>query len=98
MTEEQISTMLSMLKVDLGISTRSYDSRLGEYIKSAFRQIETEGITLDAETVEDCQLIVMFAAWMWRKRDHAEGAGMPRMLRYALNNRLFAQKVGDLDG
>lgn len=85
--------MLTMLKVDLGITTTAYDGRLEQYISSAQAQIEREGITLSLESVDDMQLIVMYAAWMWRRRDTMEG--MPRMVRYALNNRLFAQKMGE---
>lgn len=93
MTIQQEQTMLTMLRVDLGISTHAYDSRLGEYIKSAANLIGTEGITLNLNSVEDAQLVVMYAAWMWRKRDYSEEAGMPRMIRYILNNRLFSEKV-----
>lgn len=85
------ATILAMLKVDLGISTEAYDERLEQYIQAAKTQIEREGITLDTEQIDDCMLIIMFAAWLWRKR--ADGDGMPRMLRYALNNRLFSQKM-----
>ena len=83
--------MLEMLKIDLGITTKAYDERLQKYITSAQAQIEREGITLSLESVDDMQLVVMYAAWMWRRRDTMEG--MPRMVRYALNNRLFAQKM-----
>lgn len=82
--------LLEMLKVDLGIATTAYDERLGQYLSSAQAQIEREGITL-TNSVDDMQIIVMYAAWMWRRRDGMEG--MPRMLRYALNNRLFSQKM-----
>lgn len=82
--------LLEMLKVDLGITTTAYDERLGQYLSSAQAQIEREGITL-TNSVDDMQIIVMYAAWMWRRRDGMEG--MPRMLRYALNNRLFSQKM-----
>lgn len=88
MTEENI---LAMLKVDLGITAEVYDERLTQYIQSAKTQIEREGITLDTEQIDDCMLIIMYSAWMWRKR--ADGDGMPRMLRYALNNRLFSEKM-----
>ena len=82
--------MLTMLKTDLGITTTAYDERLQQYIASAQAQITREGITLD-NSVDDTQLVVMYAAWLWRRRDGMEG--MPRMLRYALNNRLFSQKM-----
>ena len=84
-------TMLEMLKIDLGISTIAYDSRLTQYLSVAHDAIEKEGITLDSTLVSDGNLQVMYAAWLWRKRD--SGEGMPRMLRYMLNNRLFAEKV-----
>lgn len=82
--------MLTMLKTDLGITTTAYDERLQQYITSAQAQITREGITLD-NSADDTQLVVMYAAWLWRRRDGMEG--MPRMLRYALNNRLFSQKM-----
>ena len=83
--------LLAMLKVDLGITTTAYDTRLTQYINSAKEMIGTEGITLNQTDLEDAQLIVMYAAWMWRKRDNGEA--MPRMLRWTLNNRLFAEKM-----
>ena len=87
------NTMLEMLKVDLGISTTAYDNRLRQYLTSARDAIKIEGITIDEDepTVSDSNLIVMYAGWLWRKRDSAEG--MPRMLRWQLNNRLFGEKV-----
>lgn len=82
---------LTMLKVDLGISVEAYDTRLTQYIQTSKNEIKREGISLSDDSLDDCTLIVMFAAWLWRKRD--TGEGMPRMLRYALNNRLFAEKM-----
>lgn len=94
MNEEQIQTLLSMLKVDLGImSTTAYDERLSQYLENAFASIKEEGATLDLTVLKDKQLVVMYAAWTWRKRE--SGEGMPRMLRYALNNRIFSEKVNN---
>lgn len=83
-------TMLTALKVDLGITTAAYDERLGQYIDAARAAIEIEGITLN-ESVSDGNLVVMYAAFLWRKRDTQEG--MPRMLRWMMNNRLFSEKL-----
>lgn len=85
------TTMLAQLKVDLGITTDAYDSRLSQYLNAAAGLIAREGITLDLSSADDALLQVMYAAWMWRKRD--SGEGMPRMLRYQMNNRLFQEKV-----
>lgn len=83
--------MLDNLKIDLGITTDRYDARLNSYLESAQSMIQTEGITLDNTDVQDQQIIVMYASWLWRRRDTMEG--MPRMLRWLLNNRLMSQKM-----
>ena len=86
------STMLAMLKTDLGISAAqtAYNTRLEQLLTAAQDMIIKEGAsTLDASDSLDQQLIVMYAAWLWRRRD--EMTGMPRMLRLALNNRVFRE-------
>lgn len=85
-------TLLTNLKIDLGIVTDAYDSRLSMYIQNAQAEIAREGVTLGTG-VDDYQLVIMYAAWTWRRRD--TGEGMPRMLRYALNNRVFAEKMNN---
>ena len=94
-TPEEI--MLGMLKVDLGISSTAYDSRLGQYLTSAKAEIVREGMSFPTTLgVDDMQLIVMYATWMWKKRE--TGEGMPRMLRYLLNQKVFSQKMrGDAE-
>lgn len=87
-----MSELLTMLKVDLGIMTGAYDERLEQYLNAAQKQIEREGVkVLDLSSADDQMLVVMYAAWLWRRRDSMEG--MPRMLRYALNNRIFSAKI-----
>ena len=87
----QTATLLPMLKTDLGITTTAYDTRLTAYLENAKKEIQREGVTI-GDAVDDGQLVVMYAAWTWRRR--YTGEGMPRMLRYALNNRVFSQKMG----
>lgn len=94
--------LLPLLKVDLGVKTDVYDTRFTQYLEAAQQAIEREGVTL-TDSVEDYQLVVMYAAWLWRKRDFPsaslkDGDKMPRMIRYALNNRVFSQKMGDTNG
>jgi len=90
--------MLTMLKTDLGICTSTaYDARLTQLLTAAESAIRKEGAsTLDASDPLDQQLIVMYAAWLWRRRDNMDG--MPRMLRWTLNNRIFGEKAGATDG
>lgn len=92
----ELPDLLSSLKVDLGITTTRYDERLRQYLISAISFIEEEGAVLNSASIKDQQLIVMYASWMWRRRD--SGEGMPRMLRYALNNKVFSGKMGEQNG
>lgn len=85
--------LLEMLKTNLGImSTTAYDERLSQLLTAAEKRITEEGVTdLDTENLLDAQLVVDYAEWLWRRRDTKEG--MPRMVRYALNNRIFSAKM-----
>ena len=82
---------LAMLKIDLGITNDHYNERLKQYLTFAANEIKREGIKLLADDLTDDNLQIMYAAWLWRKRQ--DGDEMPRMLRYALNNRLMSQKM-----
>ena len=84
MTDE---LMLAMLKINLGIVTTAYDERLAQYLETAKAEIKREGVTLSADSVPDCNLIIQYAEWMWRRRD--SGEGIPRMIRWQINNRIF---------
>ena len=88
-----METLLAMLKADLGIlSSTAYDARLTRYITSAISLIVREGVqTLNASSPADAQLIVMYAAWLWRHRDNP--GEMPKALRVALNDRKFREAV-----
>ena len=83
--------MLERLKIDLGITTNAYDDRLSQYLDSAERMIRTEGADIDLTDPQDEQIVIMYASWLWRKRDSQEG--MPRMLRWVLNNRIMQGKM-----
>lgn len=87
MNEEQL---LSGLRADLGIGSKAFDERLSEKLRTAQARIREEGIILE-DTEADRDLVVMYAAYLWRSR--STGEGMPRMLRYAMNNRLFSRKA-----
>ena len=47
--------------------------------------------------MDDAVLVEMYAAYLYRRR-REENAAMPRMLRYALNNRLLSEKGGQNNG
>lgn len=92
MNENTIAAMLPMLKIDLGITSNAYNERLTQYLTAAVDSIEREGADLD-DGIESQQIVIMYAAWQWRRRD--TGEGMPRMVRYAINNLIFSQKASE---
>lgn len=92
MTERQIAELLARCKITLGITTNVYDERLRQYMRSAHAEIIREGVkTLDADSVEDAETIVMYTCWLWNSR--TSGRGMTDMLRRRLNNRIFSEKM-----
>lgn len=90
--------LLTLLQADLNIlspdATRL--AQLQHLIATAIQLIAREGATLtEPYSAEDGQLIIMYAAYLFRKRATAEP--MPRMLRWALNNRIFSEKAAISD-
>lgn len=90
------SQILVPLKMDLNISSDALDSYLIDLIHAAQEYIKTEGITLEEGNFGDQMLVEMYAAHLYRnRRDNGNESKMPRMLRWALNNRLFSQKISE---
>lgn len=87
--------LLVMLKLDLLITSSAYDSFLTQLLDSAQEVIAREGVALRPDSAEDNQLIVGYAAYLFRQRSDA-GMQMPRWLRYALNNRVLSEKAGGI--
>ena len=78
------------LKTDLGIRSETYDQRLMDRLCEAQTELTAQGLVLE-NTTADRDLVIMYAAWLWR--DRVTGAPMPRMLVTARNNKLFGQKA-----
>lgn len=85
------SDILVLLKADLNISVSARDTMLTNLISVAKNRIATEGITFDADNIDDCSIVEQYAAYLYRARN--EKAEMPRFLRWALNNRLMEEKA-----
>lgn len=89
MTEQEI---LVLVKQNLDITYDYRDEYLVSLITTSESSIQEEGITLDLGDAKDVNLVVMYTAYLFRKRAE-DNPVMPRMLRYALNNRLFSEKA-----
>lgn len=91
--------MLELVKLDLGELNNDKDILIRETIEAAKDYIQTEGVALDMDNASDADLVKMYASYLFRKRasDKADGVGnvgkMPRMLRWALNNRVFKEHM-----
>lgn len=89
--ENQIYSMLliDLQRMNVPDATKNF---LMNLITVAEVEITREGISLDLSDTGDQQTIEMYAAYLYRKR--VSGDGMPRMLRYRLNNRLLSERMG----
>lgn len=96
--------LLTMTKANLQLMTPAFDDFISMLIQVSKKSIEQEGIVLDVSDIADCNLVVMYTSYLYRRRaENNENTAywteanqyfdMPRMLRHALNNRLFAQKM-----
>ena len=72
------------------MSASAYDVLINGLIDSAKAAIKNEGINLIEDDTEDGMLIAAYAAFLYRDRKSKEG--MPRSLRWRLNNRLLSTR------
>lgn len=86
--------ILDLVKQDLQkwTTTAQETSFLTTLIAVAKTEITREGVTLDLTSLDDVQTVAMYAAYLYRRRAEQTN-GMPRMLRYRLNNRIFSEKA-----
>lgn len=84
---------MALLKTDLGFTgplPYEMEAFLQQKIEAARSKIAKHGIALDERDNDDLDLLVMYAAWLYRKR--AGSDPMPPMLRLAINDHKVTQK------
>lgn len=86
--------LLTMTKSNLQIAGAAWDEYLTMLIEASRGELATQGITLDLSRIDDCNLVVMYASYLYRKRAD-DNPSMPQMLRFARNNRLLSQKAAE---
>ncbi|MBQ8994519.1 MAG: hypothetical protein IJ091_11380 [Oscillospiraceae bacterium] len=83
--------------LDMKVIDSARTAQLNHLIDSAVSYIEREGVAFTVTdgtynfTAEEADVVEMYACYLFRKRKTDEG--MPRMLRWSLNNLLFSQKA-----
>ena len=92
--------LLVMLQAELNMHSlpAGRGEQLQQLINAAETRIRQTGITPDPENAGDCQLIVDYAAWMWKRRAQTATAQMPPYLSLDIRNRLVAEKGRVNDG
>lgn len=82
--------LMPLLKAQINkiYTDASRTAQLEHLIDTAIQMIAREKVILsEPYSAEDAQLIIMYAAYLFEKRNTNEP--MPRMLRWTLNNRIF---------
>lgn len=85
-----METVLSLLKIDIGITHTLRDTFFTSLLQAAQKEIEDKGITLDLVLVEDQMLLSDYAAWKYRKRQ--EDVGLPQNLLFRIRNRVVKER------
>lgn len=90
---EEISAAQALLQADLGFLAGTVpepvQSVLASDLAAARGALSRAGLAADETEAEDLSLLVMYAAWLYRKR--ISGDPMPAMLRQAINDRKVAK-------
>lgn len=94
MDDQTKATLLSLLKLDLGISHDLRDTYFNNLLDSSQNEIERTGIVLDFLSTDDQMLTVDYAAWTYRHRQ--ENIPLSRNLQIRINNRII-KKAGTAD-
>lgn len=82
---------LAMLKANLQMLTSVNDQLLNFFLGAGRAAMAREGIVDDGSAdYQVCE--IDYAAYLFRKRA-AENTGMPRFLRWQMNNLLMSQKM-----
>ncbi|MCL9634654.1 hypothetical protein L2095_07910 [Bacillus zanthoxyli] len=91
MNDETKSTLLELLKLDLGFKHTARDTYLNKLIPSAEKELIRKGLVLDMTQDDDQMLVVDYAAWLYRNRQ--EYQPLPRNIQIRIHNRAI-QKAG----
>ncbi|MBU5214979.1 hypothetical protein NST63_27370 [Heyndrickxia sp. FSL W8-0496] len=94
MDEKTKSTLLDLLKLDLGITHNLRDPYFNSILDSSYNEIITMGASLNLSNTDDQMLIVDFAAWNYRNRQ--ENIPLSRSIQFRIHNRLI-KKAGSAD-
>jgi hypothetical protein len=83
--------LLELLKIELNKPAAYVSPVLELKLGAARERIEKHGIMLDMTSYDDAELVVAYAAWLYRlKNEDPEKTAMPAMLRRSLHDRIIS--------
>lgn len=96
MTDEDKLKMLEA-ELDMRHADEKREAQLKQLLTVAASRIARYGITL-RDDLDDTQLQVSMAAWLYRRRNQSAGPALPAYLRMDLHDRLIQEKGGKSNG
>lgn len=93
----EISLLLNLLKLSLGISSDAMDLRLVHILDATIKELSDEkGIELDPSNPRIEEFIVSYSKWKYESR--SETSGLPRYLEMDLRNLYLHNKTRKKEG
>lgn len=92
MNPEELIYTLVVTDIPLYNPPPQTEAFIKNLISVAKTEIAREGIQLNVNDIDHAQTVAMYASYLYRRRSAPQN-GMPRMLRWRLNNLLFSQKA-----
>jgi hypothetical protein len=80
-----MQTVLTLLKIDLGISHDKKDTFLQQKIEESMEELKRKGVEIDLESSDDVMLLSDFTAWEYRHR--TENIPLAKNLDLRIKNR-----------
>ena len=90
-----MDAVLSLLKMDLGITHTMRDTYFITLIQSVVKEINQKGITLNLDSADDQILLSDYAAWVYRKRQ--ENLPLAQNIQQRIRNRILKERAA-IDG
>jgi hypothetical protein len=86
-----METVLTLLKIDLGITHNLRDAYFIKLIEGSMKEIAKRGIILDLNNSADQMLVADYSAWTYRKRQ--EDVPLANNIQHRLRNRIIEERI-----
>lgn len=83
--------VLTLLKLDLGISHNLRDAFFIQLLKSSQQELDKKGINLNLDSADDQMLLSDYSAWIYRKRQ--EDVPLANNIQQRIRNRIVKERI-----